>query len=148
VRRFRVEGCDFFPLVEKLHTPIQQHMHIDSLIGMRAKGRELGDLEDRGIEGDGIVFGHGAALLETQGLLNLKGTYFSPGRLSVSGGFREPPVVHGEITIQDRLGLGWGFGSGHPQLTNQSVLKGSPQPLDSTLGLRRACQDQGHPELF
>jgi hypothetical protein len=41
------------------------------------------------------------------------------------------------------LGLGWGFGSGQPQLTNQSVLKGSPQPLDSTLGLRRACQDQG-----
>jgi hypothetical protein len=80
-------------------------MHLDSLIGMRAKGRELGDWEDGGIKGDGIVFSHGAPLLETQGLLNLEGSYFSPDRLSVSSRFGEPTVMHREITLQDGLSL-------------------------------------------
>ena len=34
------------------------------------------------------------------------------------------------------------------EFTDQAVLESSPQSLDSALGLRGACRDQGHPELL
>src|ERR1044072_167731 len=102
---------------------------------MRSKGRELGDWEDGGIKGDGIVFSHRAPLLKTQGLLNLKRSYFAPDRLSVSSRFGEPTVMHREITLQDSLSLGLSFVSGESQFPHQADLKGSPQPFDPPLGL-------------
>ena len=41
-------------------------MHIDSLVGVRAKGRGLGDLQDRPFESHRVVLSHGALLFETQ----------------------------------------------------------------------------------
>ena len=56
-------------------------MHIDSLVGVGAIGRFLGDLKDSSLKGDGVVFGHTTLLLKAQGLFDLRGGGFSPGRL-------------------------------------------------------------------
>jgi hypothetical protein len=71
VRCFRVEGSDFFFLVEKLHRTVEQHMHIDSLIGVGAVGRFLRDLKHGAFKADRMILGHGALLLKTQRLLDL-----------------------------------------------------------------------------
>jgi hypothetical protein len=49
VRCFGVEGGDFFVLVEKLHCAVQQHMHIDPLIGIGAIGRLHGGIFCAGV---------------------------------------------------------------------------------------------------
>ncbi len=56
-------------------------MYIDSLVGVGAIGRFLRDLKDNSLKGDGVVFGHSALLLKAQGLFDLGGAGFSPGRL-------------------------------------------------------------------
>ena len=81
MRRFGIEPCDFLFLVEKLHRPVQNHMHIDSLVGVGALGRFLRDLQYTSLKGDGVVFGHSTLLLKAQGLFDLRGDGFSPGRL-------------------------------------------------------------------
>ena len=48
---------------------------------------------------------------------------------------------------QDLLGFHPGRGVGQSELTGEAVLKGSPEPLDSPLGLGRVGQDHLHPEL-
>ena len=115
-------------------------MHIDSLIGMRSKGRELGDWEDGGIKGDGIVFSHRAPLLKTQGLLNLKRSYFAPDRLSVSSRFGEPTVMHREINAPGLCELGMGFWLGPVSIRSPSgperfptAVRSSPWPGASQL---------------
>ena len=79
--RFGIELYDLLFLVEKLHRPVQKDMHIDSLVGVGAIGRFLRDLKDSSLKGDGVVFGHSALLLKAQGLFDLGGGGFSPGRL-------------------------------------------------------------------
>ena len=108
---------------------------------MRDEGRFLWDLKDRALKGDRIVFSYGAPILKTQSLFDLKGTDFSPGRQSVSRRLGESTVMHGQVTLKDFLCLGFGFGSGHSQLTDQSVLKRSPQSLDTSFGLGGTGQD-------
>src|SRR4029450_4807798 len=54
----------------------------------------------------------------------------------------------GEVTLEQDLRLGWVFGPRFSEFTDQPVLEGSPQPLDSALGLWGAGRDQGHPELL
>jgi hypothetical protein len=81
VRRFGIEPCDFFSLVEKLHRAVQKDMHIDSLVNVGAIGRFVRDLKDSSLKGDGVVFGHSALLLKAQSLFDLSGVGFSPGRL-------------------------------------------------------------------
>src|SRR5206468_10518976 len=53
----------------------------------------------------------------------------------------------GEVTLDHDLCLGWVFGSRFSEFTDQAVLESSPQSLDSALGLRGACRDQGDPEF-
>ena len=43
--------------IEKLHRAVQEHMHVNSLIGIGAMGRSLRDLKEDAIKGDGIVVG-------------------------------------------------------------------------------------------
>ena len=57
-------------------------------------------------------------------------------------------VMLGEVTLEQDLRLGLGFSPRSSEFTNQAVLEGSPQSLDSALGLRGACRDQGDPELL
>ena len=60
-------------------------MDIDSLIGVGAMGRVLGDLKDNPIEGDGIIVGHRTLVFKAQSQLDLLGAGFSPGGLCLSG---------------------------------------------------------------
>ena len=77
---------DFFVLVEKLHCAVQQHMDIDSLVGIGAIGRLFGgDLKERAFKGDGVVLSDGALLFKAQGSFNLGGAGFSPGGLRLGG---------------------------------------------------------------
>ena len=110
-------------------------MHIDSFVGVGAQRRFLGDLKDRALKGNGVVFSYRAPILETQSLIDLKGTDFSPGGQSVSRWLAKSTVMHGKVALKDFLCLRFGFGSGQSQLTHQPVLKGSPQSLDTSLGL-------------
>ena len=55
---------DFFVLVEKLHRTVQQHMHVDSLIGVGAIGRRFGDLKDSAFKGDGMILSDSAFLFK------------------------------------------------------------------------------------
>lgn len=66
----------------------------------------------------------------------------------MSRGLGELTVMHGEVAVQHGLGLSFGLGSGQPQLTEEAVLKSSPQSLDASLGLGRSSQDKVHPEFF
>ena len=70
---------DFFVLVEKLYCTVQQHMHIDSLIGVGAIGRLFRDLKERAFKGDGVILSHRTLLFKAQGLFDLGGAGFSPG---------------------------------------------------------------------
>jgi len=56
-------------------------MHIDTLIGIGAIGRLLGDLKERAFKGDGMVLSDGALLFKAQGFFDLGGAGLSPGRL-------------------------------------------------------------------
>ena len=76
---------DFFVLVEKLHRTVQQHMDIDSLVGIGAIGRLVGDLKERAFKGDSMVLSDGALLFKAQGFFNLGGAGFSPGGLQLGG---------------------------------------------------------------
>ena len=62
--------------------------------------------------------------------------------------FGEFAVVLGEMPFKHDLCLGWGFRSRSSEFTDQPVLEGSPQSLDSAFGLRRTCWDEGDPELL
>ena len=148
MRRFGVEASDFFFLVEKLHCAVQQHMHIDSLVGVAAIGIGFGDLKERAFKGDGRVLSHGALLFKAQGFFDLGGVGFSPGGLRLGGRLGEFVLMLGEMPLEHDLRLGLVFGPRSSEFTDQPVLESSPQPLDSGLGLRGACRDQGHPELF
>jgi hypothetical protein len=64
VRCFGVEASDSFVLVEKLHRTVQQHMHVDSLIGVGAVRGRFGDLKERTFKGDGVVLSDGALLFK------------------------------------------------------------------------------------
>ena len=139
---------DFFILVEKLHRTVQQHMHIDSLIGVGAIGRLFGDLKERAFKGDGVILSDSALLFKAQGSFDLGGVGFSPGGLGLGRELGELAVVLGEMPFEHDLCLGWGFRSRSSEFTDQPVLESSPQSLDSALGLRRTCWDQGHPELL
>ena len=97
-------------------------MHIDSLVGIGAKGRCLRDLQNRFFESHGVVLSHGTLLFETQSPFDFKRTEFSPGRLCFSG-LSESTVMNDEITIQDHGCLFHGLGLGQPQLTDQSILE-------------------------
>ena len=46
-------------------------MNIDSLVGVGAVGRCLGDLKEAAFETDGVILGHRALLLEAQRLFDL-----------------------------------------------------------------------------
>ena len=81
MRCFGVEASDFFVLVKKLHRPVQQHMHIDSLIGIGAIGRLFRDLKERAFKGNGMVLSDSALLFKAQGSFDLGGVGFSPGGL-------------------------------------------------------------------
>ena len=85
MRCFGVEASDFFVLVEKLHGAVQQHMHIDSFIGIGAIGRRFGDLKERAFKGDGMVLSDGALLLKAKSSFDLGGAGLSPGRLQLGG---------------------------------------------------------------
>ena len=139
---------DFLVLVEKLHRAVQQHMDIDSLVGIGAIGRLFGDLKERAFKGDGVVLSDGALLFKAQGFFNLGGAGFSPGGLQLGGWLGELVVMLGEMTLEHDLRLGLVFGPRSSEFTDQAVLESSPQSLDSALGLRGACRDQGHPELL
>jgi hypothetical protein len=56
-------------------------MHIDTLIGIGAIGRLLGDLKERAFKGDGMVLSDSALLFKAQGFFDLGGAGLSPGRL-------------------------------------------------------------------
>ncbi len=86
-------------------------MHIDSLVGIGAKGRGLRDRQDCPIESYRVVFSHGTLLFETQSPFDLKSTKFSPGRLCLSE-LSEFTVMHGEITIHNHGCLFHGLGLG------------------------------------
>ncbi len=122
-------------------------MDIDSLIGVGARGRVLGDLKDDPIEADRIIVGHRTLVFKAQSLFNFLGTGFSPGRHCL-GGLGELSVMLWPITIEHGLSLLNSLGFGQPQFTDQSVLEGSPQSFDPPLGLRRAGEDQGDPEFI
>ena len=47
-------------------------MHIDSLVGIGAKGRCLRDLQDRPFESHRVVLSHGTLLFETQSPFDLQ----------------------------------------------------------------------------
>jgi len=81
VRCFGIKVSDFFVLVEKLHRAVQQHMHIDPLVG--AIGRLLRDLKERAFKGDGVVLS-ALALLETLFVLSLASSLPSSSGLSSS----------------------------------------------------------------
>src|SRR5215472_15615941 len=117
-------------------------MHIDSLIGVGARGRLFGDLKERAFKGDSMILSHGALLFKAQGSFNLGGVGFSPG------GLGEFAVMLGEIALEHDLCLGWGFRSRSSEFTDQPVLESSPQSFDSAFGLRGAGRDQGYPELL
>ena len=84
MRCFGIEGGDFFGLVENLHRTVQHHVHLDSPVSIRTKGRGLGNLQDRPFESNRVVLGHGTLLLEAQGLFDLKSTDLSPSGLCLS----------------------------------------------------------------
>src|ERR1044071_880653 len=105
-------------------------MHIDSLIGVRAKGRAFGDLEDRPFETHRIVLSHGTLLFKTQSPFNLYSTDFSPSRIGRSR-LGKLTVVHGEITFQDGLCLFGSLGLGQAQFTDQPILESVPQSFRS-----------------
>src|SRR4029453_13515756 len=123
-------------------------MDIDSLVGIGAIGRLFGDLKERAFKGDGMVLSDRALLFKAQGSFDLGGAGFSPGGLQLGGWLGEFAVVLGEVTLEHDLCLGLSFSSRPSEFTDQSVLERSPQSLDSALGLRGTCRDQGHPELF
>ena len=139
---------DFFVLVEKLHRTVQQHMHIDPFVGVGAIGRWFGDLKERAFKGNGVILSHGALLFKAQGPFDLSKAGFSPGGLGLDRWFGELAVMLGEMPFKHDLCLGWGISSRSSEFTDQPVLESPPQSLDSALGLRGACRDQGYPELF
>ena len=95
-----------------------------------------------------MVLSDSALLFKAQGFFDLGGTSFCPGRLPLGRWLGELAVMLGEVTLDHDLCLGWVFGSRSSEFTDQPVLESSPQSLDSALGLRGACRDQCHPELF
>src|SRR5215468_10288713 len=123
-------------------------MHIDSLIGVGARGRRFGDLKERAFKGDGVILSDSAFLFKAQGSFNLGGAGFSPGGLGLGRGLGEFAVVLREVTLEHDLRLGWGFRRRSSEFTDQPVLESSPQSFDSAFGLWGAGRDQGYPELL
>jgi len=60
-----------------------------------------------------MALGHGMLLLATQSSLELKRINFSPGKLSTSQ-LGELTAMHGDASLQNRLGLFRSLGLGQP----------------------------------
>ena len=68
--------------------------------------------------------------------------------VSVSRRAAEAPVVVGQEAAQDLVGGDQIVGTGQTQFAGEAILKGSPETLDASLGLRTSGRDVGDAELL
>ena len=60
-------------------------MDIDSLAGVGARGRILGNLKQRSFETDSVIISHSALVFKTERVVELLRSDLSPSRLSFPG---------------------------------------------------------------
>ncbi|MDD5559582.1 hypothetical protein [Candidatus Methylomirabilis sp.] len=129
------------------HRTIQEHVDIDAFMSPGDEGRALGQGQDDPLERHRVVLGHHPPVLEAEGLDEARPVDRSSGWHGLGGSLRESAVVLGEDAIENGLGLRRGRGVRQPQLADQPVLEGPPQPRDPALGLRGAGRDQRDAQL-
>src|SRR5919109_967351 len=97
--------------------------------------RQQLDLSTR--KADGVVGLYDALIFEAKDLRvaeTRRERLIGGGR--ISRGHRKAPIETAEKTRQHAVGVGEAGDAGHPQLTGEPVLEGSPQPFHSPFGLR------------
>ena len=117
------------------------HLHVAA--GVIAAVAIRRDLEAVTAEGDGVVVGHGARVLEAEHGVRIHSV--GPGAV---GGIRlgrldsEAGVEAGPEFKQEAIGLLESAGPGEPQLLDQAILERSEEAFNASLGLRRVGGDE------
>lgn len=100
------------------------------------------DLEQMGAQGQGVIIGDGAEVLEAEDGSGIERV--RPGavdRLWVGGGLGEARIVAGDKPAEEHVGLRLGADAGHPEFSDEAILQGPEEALDPSLGLRTAGGD-------
>lgn len=94
------------------------------------------DLEQMGAQGQGVIIGDGAEILEAEDGIGIE--CFRPGpvnRLRVGGGLGEARVVAGDEAAEESVGLRVCADAGHPEFSDEAILQGAEEALDPPFGL-------------
>lgn len=100
------------------------------------------DLEEMGAEGQGVIIGDGAEVLEAEHRIRIEA--LGPGpvdRLRVGGGLGEARIVAGDEATEESIGVRVGLDAGHAELGDKAILQGAEEALDPSLGLGTAGGD-------
>ncbi len=100
------------------------------------------------IEGDGVVVGQGARVLEAEHGIRIQLRRPGPvGELRLGWLHGEASIEAGQGVGQPLVGLLEGDGPGSPKLLDHAILQGAEEPLDATPGLRRVGLEEFDPQF-
>jgi hypothetical protein len=126
-----------FVLVADGETAIQVLVDVDPCSGITDALGARGDLEPFPVEGDGVVAGDGALMLEGEDLFRLQiGRPGTVGGAGVSCRESEAGVEGGQVGPEDAIGFLQGSSLSFAQFLDQSILKGAKESFHTSLGLR------------
>jgi hypothetical protein len=112
-------------------------------VGVRTAAASGGDGKAVAVEGDGVVVGDDALVLEAEDGVGLEtGGPGAVGRLGLCGRDSETGVVARQEALQDLVGVFERVGSGLAQGFDEAVLEGAEEALDAALGLGGMGWDQ------
>ena len=133
-------------MVEAGDRPIEALMDLDPCFGQAAAVGD--DLEQMGTEGQGVIVGDGADVLEAEDGIGIEG--FRPravDRLRVSSGLGKARIVAGDEAPEESVGVRLSADAGHPELCDEAILQGPEEALDPSFGLGTASRDPADPQF-
>src|SRR6266581_7925308 len=127
------------PLKKHDQVPIKMLMHTHLGTGKMAARPRRQELYAAAVVADRVIQGHRALLVQAETLREHQlSRNVLPSQLGFCRRDRKTGVKTGEILLQDGIGLLQVTGPHEAQFAHQPILKGAPEPLNASFGLRRA----------
>ena len=133
--------------IHDVNTPIE--VFLNSQLVWMLVAQRIGHQEDTAIVVEGAVVLENALGLDRED--PAKDTHGGRGTVKVCwvlGYPLETPVVFGEESLQDMIGLLQGLGALESEFFDKAILKGPEEPFDPSLGLRGVGMDDPDTQLL
>lgn len=128
---------------------VEAFVDFDSGLGVGAPLRSREELQEMRADGEGVVIGHGAQVLKAEDGVGIQVLRpWAVHRLWLSWGLGEPRVVAGDEVRQEGIGCVLSPDVGQAQFTDQAILEGAEDALDTAFGLGAGGGDPLDAELL